>query len=87
MNAPVTTRTFKSGNSEVVRLPKGLGFGIGTEVRIEREGDRVVLIAAKDAEADKRELRRLLADLEAIGRPSGPRQAREPFEFPDRPGL
>lgn len=87
MNASVNTRTFKSGNSEVVRLPKGLGFGIGTEVRIEREGDRVVLSATTDPAAPKRELLRLLADLEAIGRPPGPRQDREPFEFPDRPGL
>ena len=87
MNAPVHTRTFKSGNSEVVRLPKGLGFGIGTEIRVEREGDRVVLSPAQDPRAAKRELLHLLADLEAIGRPTGPRQEREPFDFPDRPSL
>ena len=43
MNKPVHTRTFKSGNSEAVSLPMGLGFGIGTDVLVEREGERVVL--------------------------------------------
>ncbi|BAK67055.1 hypothetical protein SLG_23800 [Sphingobium sp. SYK-6] len=31
-------RTFKSGNSVALRLPKGLGVPEGTEVRILREG-------------------------------------------------
>ncbi len=31
-------KTFKSGNSVALRLPKGLGVREGTEVRIVREG-------------------------------------------------
>ena len=36
------TRTFKRGHSEAVRLPKGMGFGIGVDVRVERDGNRIV---------------------------------------------
>lgn len=86
MNAPIRAKTFKSGNSEAVRLPKGIGFGIGVELRVEREGDRVVLTPAVDPAEVKRELRKLVADLRAIGRPNEI-QEREPIEFPDRPGL
>ena len=81
------TRTFKSGNSEAVRLPKGMGFGIGTDLRVEREGHRIVLTPLADPAAARRELLDLVADLEAIGRPSDGVQAREPVEFADRPGL
>lgn len=84
------TKTFRSGNSEAVRLPKGMGFGIGVDVRIERDGDRVVLTPAsvEDAEEARRQMRQLLDDLNAIGRP-GEIQDRESIriEFPDRPGL
>ena len=37
------TKMFKSGNSEAVRLPKGMGFGIGVELHIERVGDTVTI--------------------------------------------
>ena len=33
----VTTRTFKSGNSVAVRLPKVLGIKEGTEMRVREE--------------------------------------------------
>jgi antitoxin VapB len=79
------TRTFKSGNSEAIRLPKGLGFGIGTEVRIEREGDRLVVTPVHDPEAARAANRKLVEDLRAIrGGVNLPRQEREPFEFPER---
>ena len=87
MNAPHQSRTFKSGNSEAIRLPKGLGFGIGTEVQVEREGDRVVLTPLRHPAAEKKRLQGLLARLQAIGAPKGGVQERDPFEFPDRPGL
>ena len=38
-----TTRTFKSGNSVAVRLPKALGIEAGTEMRIREERGRYVL--------------------------------------------
>ena len=36
---------------------------------------------------EKRKLLKLLDDLQAIGRPPDGVQERDPFEFPDRPGL
>ena len=87
MGAPVTTKTFKSGNSEAVRLPKGFGFGLDIEVKLERNGDTLVIRPAETAEKVRHELAKLVADLKAIGRPSDGVQQREPFEFPDRPGL
>jgi antitoxin VapB len=86
MSAPRHSRTFKSGNSEAVRLPKGIGFGIGTDVVIERRGNEIVLRAATDRDTEKARLRRLLDRLEEIG-PVGEIGDREPIEFPDRPGL
>jgi antitoxin VapB len=87
MNAPRHSRTFKSGNSEAVRLPKGLGFGVGTEVVVERKGDRVVLTPVRDPAAEKQKLLAMLEALAAIGQPDDGVQPRPDFEAPDRPGL
>ena len=38
-----TTRTFKSGNSVAVRLPKALGIAPGTEMRVREEQGKYVL--------------------------------------------
>ena len=81
------TRTFKSGNSEAVRLPQGIGFGVGVSVKVERDGDRVVITPTRNPEEEKARLLALLADLEAIGAPPDGVQERDPFEFPERPGL
>ena len=37
------TRTFKSGNSVAVRLPKALGIEAGTEMRVREERGKYVL--------------------------------------------
>jgi antitoxin VapB len=42
-------KLFKTGGSQAVRLPKGYRFQGQTEVLIKREGDRVVLEAARKA--------------------------------------
>lgn len=85
---PTTTaRTFKSGNSEAVRLPKGFGFGPGTEVRIEREGGRVVLTAVDDEAEQRRRFRAMLDKMAAIGPVLGEREERDTDWWPDRPGL
>ncbi len=34
-----TGRTFRSGNSEALRLPKDLGFGIGVELTLVKTGE------------------------------------------------
>ena len=81
MNA--ITRTFKSGNSEAVRLPRDIGFGIGAEVEIQRIGDQVIL-----TRRDRRTLTvdEMIERLRSLPRPTTP-TVREPFEYPDRPGL
>lgn len=82
------TKTFQSGNSVAVRLPKELGIAPGTFVTIEREGREIVITPA--AEETPEELRarmlRLIARLDEIGRP-GVVEERDPDIFPDRPGL
>ncbi len=42
-----TTRTFKSGNSVAVRLPKALGIEAGTEMRVREERGKYVLEPVK----------------------------------------
>lgn len=82
----VRARTFKSGNSEAVRLPKGMGFGVGSEIIVERRGDHVVLRPARNPIEERRKLMELVAAMDVIG-PVGEIQKREPIEFPGRPGL
>jgi antitoxin VapB len=85
--ATTTVRTFKSGNSEAVRLPKGFGFGPGTKVRIERDGGRVVLTAV-DSEAERvRRFHDMLDRMEALGPVPGGREERDVDWWPERPGL
>jgi antitoxin VapB len=42
-----TTKTFKSGNSVAMRLPKSLGIEAGTEMRVREEKGRYVLEPVK----------------------------------------
>lgn len=86
MSAPIHTRTFKSGNSVAVRLPRGLAIAADVEVVLEQRGDEIVLRPVKDPVAEKQKLLAILADLKALG-PVGEIEKREPFDFPDRPGL
>ena len=87
MTKPIHTRTFKSGNSVAVRLPKGFAIPVGAELEMNKSGDTVTIRVTRDREEVRRQLRKLTADLEAIGAPPGGVQKRDPFEFPDRPGL
>jgi antitoxin VapB len=86
MTKPVHTRTFKSGNSVAVRLPKGFAIPEGTEVELDKNGDVVTIRLARE---DAEEQRRMLAGLDALkALPKPPRiQKREPIEFPARRGL
>jgi len=45
----VTTKTFKSGNSVAVRLPKSLGIEAGTEMRVREERGTFVLEPVEQA--------------------------------------
>lgn len=78
----VDTRTFKSGNSEAVRLPKGMGFGIGAPVQLVDNGDTVTIRRARPRMTGKQ----LVEALNKLPKPDRV-QDREPIEFPDRPGL
>jgi antitoxin VapB len=82
----VNSKTFRSGNSEAVRLPKEVAFGANIDVVIERNGDTLTIRPAIDPAKEKRKLTELLDALRAIG-PVGEIQERERIEFPDRPGL
>lgn len=79
----IETRTFKSGNSVAVRLPRDLGFAEGVAVRIERVGDHVEIRAAADPAEEKRKLTELVAALHALTPVSEPGR-REPIDWPDR---
>ena len=81
------TKTFMSGNSVAVRLPRALGFGPDQRVLIEQQGSTITIRPAEDPEQVRRELKQLCDDLLAIGPPPDGVQDRDPFEFPERPGL
>lgn len=86
----VETRTFKSGNSVAVRLPKELGYEAGADVTIRRIGNRLEIAPLLDPAQERQALRDMVNEIRAIweeaGGPPEP-QRREPIEFPDRPGL
>lgn len=86
MTKPIHTKTFKSGNSVAVRLPKGFAIDAGVEIELDKNGDVVTIRLVRDAAREKARLQKLLDDLAAIG-PVGEIEKREPIEFPDRPGL
>jgi antitoxin VapB len=86
MNKPVHTKTFKSGNSVAVRLPKGFAIPEGTEVELDKSGDVVTVRLTRDPAQIRNRMRKLVEELEEIG-PIGEIEKREPIEFPDRPGL
>jgi antitoxin VapB len=76
-----SSKTFKSGNSEAVRLPKELAFGEGVEVEILQTSEGIT-IRRKSRFSGKD----LVDALNALPKPSKPMK-REPIEFPERPGL
>ena len=47
MNAPRTSRTFKSGNSIALRLPKSLGIEAGVEMTVREERGRFIVEPVK----------------------------------------
>lgn len=82
----ITTRTFRSGNSEAVRLPAGIAFGPDTAVTVERHGNVITIRPVVDPAAEKLRWLQTLAELDALPKPSSV-EVREPIEFPERPGL
>lgn len=80
----VDSKTFKSGNSEAVRLPKEVAFGADVEVTIRKIGDTLEITPKARRKMTPAEL---VAKLREIGPPPGPKPKRQRIIFPKRPGL
>ncbi len=89
MNKPVHTKAFKSGNSVALRMPNALAVDPGDNFAISRHGDTItaqrIPTPAEEAERLTR-FRAMLGELQKLPKPPKV-QERDPFEFPDRPGL
>lgn len=86
MNKPVHTKTFKSGNSIAVRLPKGFAIPEGAEVELDKSGDTITIRLASDPATEKARMLQWLAELKAMPKPAQI-EKREPILFPERRGL
>ncbi len=78
----VDSKTFRSGNSEAVRLPKEVAFGPEVEVTIRKVGDTLTITPKR-----KRTMAELVERLREIGPPPGPPVGRQKIIFPKRRGL
>jgi antitoxin VapB len=76
----VASRTFKSGNSEAVRLPRDVAFGQEIEVTIVRSGDVLTIYPARPTVAE------LVERLAALPKPAGI-EVRDEELLPEQPGL
>ncbi|WP_397403700.1 antitoxin [Phenylobacterium sp.] len=74
------TRTFRSGNSEAVRLPKDVAFGRDVELTIIRSGDVLTIYPARPS------LKDMVARLALLPRPDDI-EVRDTEEIPERSGL
>jgi antitoxin VapB len=76
----INTRTFRSGNSEAVRLPRDLAFGSDVELTLIRSGDVLTIFPTKPPIGE------LIARLAALPGP-GAVEVRDEEPLPERPGL
>ena len=76
----VTSRTFRSGNSEALRLPRDVAFGTDVELTLVRSGEVLTVFPRRPA------LAMLLAELEALPRPADI-EVRDLEPIPERPGV
>lgn len=77
----VDSKTFKSGNSEAVRLPKEVAIGPNVEVTITKVGDVLTITPKHKSMAE------LVRKLREIGPPIDGVQKRRRIVFPKRRGL
>lgn len=75
-----TSRTFMSGDDEVVRIPDELSFGPDVEVTLVRSGDVLTIVPTH---VSNKKLIRRLSELPA---PSSI-EVRDEIEIPERHGL
>ncbi len=64
------TKTFRSGNSEAVRLPAEIAYGPGTELEVRRIGDLTTLRPVRKALS----MRETFALLDAMPKPGTPEE-------------
>lgn len=83
----IETKTFRSGNSVAIRLPKSLGVGPDEKMLIERQNGILTLRPAEDREAERRRVRALFDALDEIGAPDDGVQKRPDFLAPIRRGI
>ena len=74
------SRTFRSGNSEALRLPKDVAFGEDVELVIVRSGDVLTVYPATTT------IPEMVARLRALPTPPAV-EARDTEELPERAGL
>ena len=86
MGADYDTKTFRSGNSVAVRLPRELGVDADVRVRLERVGRDIHVKPIVDPAEAKRRIAAMLAELDALP-PGGELGARIEIEIPDRAWL
>ncbi len=79
-NTVAGSRTFRSGNSEAVRLPKAVAFGRDVELTIIRSGDVLTIFPARPPISE------LAARLAALPKPDRI-ETRDDEPLPERPGL
>ena len=72
-----TTRAFKSGNSQAVRIPAEMAFEDGQELTITRHGDVLTILPKREG------LRQVLEEL-LLAPPLPPSEPIERMELPDR---
>lgn len=75
-----TSKTFRSGNSEAVRLPRDVAFGPDVELTLVRSGEVLTIYPSKGSIVD------LVATLNQMPRPASV-EVRDEDLFPHRPGL
>ena len=77
----VTSRVFRSGNSEAVRLPKDVAFGKELDVTIVRSGNMLMIYPKM-----RMSVREMIAKLRELPTPDEI-EVRDADVVPDRPGL
>jgi antitoxin VapB len=74
------SKTFRSGNSEAIRLPRDLGFGLGVDLTLVRSGDVLTIFPTRPSVAD------LIETLDRLPKPSEIEE-RDTDLMPEREGL
>ena len=75
-----TSRTFRSGNSEAIRLPRDVGFGLDVDVTMIRSGDVLTIFPTRPSVAE------LVETLNRLPKPSAIEE-RDTEAIPEPEGL